>query len=162
MLVSTITLAVLAVILFVANSKKKKEIEGVKEGLKQLRNVLLLLLLAFIIAGMLEAMIPEEFVRNWLAREAGFSGVFLGTLGGMILAMGPYAAFPIIASILSAGAGLGTVVSLITSWTLLSMSRFPYESGMLGIRFTVVRMGLSVPFCLAAGTVAHLMDITFL
>jgi len=88
-------------------------------------------------------------------------GVFLGTLGGMLLAMGPYASFPIIASIYGAGAGLGTTISLVSGWTLLSLSKTPYEVGFLGARFSLLRMGISVPFCVAAGTAAHVMESLF-
>jgi len=161
MLVPTLALFLLAAVLIAVNSGKNKHKEGIKAGVQQLWNVLPMLILAFIIAGMLEALIPEEFVREWLAREAGFSGVFLGTLGGMILAMGPYASFPIIASIYGTGAGLGTVISLVTAWTLLSLSKFPYESGILGFRFTLLRMSISVPFCLAAGATAHVLELAF-
>ncbi len=120
-----------------------------------------ILLVAFALAGMLEALIPEEFVRVWLAREAGMRGVFLGTVGGLVLAMGPYASYPIIASVYGAGAGLGTTISLVTGWTLLNLTRLPYEGGILGLRFSMQRMALGLPFGLAVGTVAHLIDILF-
>lgn len=161
MLLPALVLLIIGLVLFWVNTRQKHHIKGLSSGIQQLVAVLPVILVAFILAGMLEALIPEEFVHQWLAREAGLKGVLLGTLGGMLLAMGPYASFPIIASIYGAGAGMGTTVSLITGWTLLSLSKTPYEVGFLGPRFALLRMGLSVPFCVAAGAVAHTLENLF-
>ncbi len=161
MLLPVILFGVLGIILFFINLKKGKHIWGIKAGAQQLMGILPVLAVAFILAGMIEVLIPEEFVKTWLAREAGFRGVFLGTFGGMFLAMGPYASFPIIASIYGAGAGMGTVIALITGWTLLGLSRLPFEIGTLGIKFSLVRLGIGFPFCLLAGLIGHWVEIVF-
>ncbi len=57
----------------------RKHLEGLKLGLKQMIGLIPVILAAFILAGMLEAVIPKEFIRQWLAKEAGFKGIFLGT-----------------------------------------------------------------------------------
>lgn len=158
MLLPTVIFLLLGLLLLAANARRGNHMKGLKKGMRQLLFVLPVILVAFVLAGMIEAVIPEEFVRQWLAREAGMRGVALGSIGGMLLAMGPYASFPIIASINAAGAGLGTTISLVTAWTLLGMSRFPYELGFLGPRFTAIRMSLSFPFCLAAGALAHAIE----
>lgn len=113
-----------------------------------------------LLAGMIEVLIPAEFVQQWLSKEAGFKGIILGSLGGMILAMGPYAAFPIIASILASGAGLGTIVSIITGWTLLGLSKAPFEAAFFGAKFFTYKLIFSIPFCFAAGLLAHILEIT--
>ncbi|UMZ72780.1 permease [Natranaerofaba carboxydovora] len=159
MLLPTLFFVIVAIVLIVLNSKKGRHRTGLKSGAKQLAAVLPVILIAFMLAGMIEVIIPEEFVKQWLAREAGFRGVILGTIGGSLLAMGPYASFPIIASIFAAGAGLGTVVSLIFAWCLLGLSRLPYELGFFGPRFAIARLSLSVPFCLLAGVIAHVIEL---
>jgi len=159
MLLPIILFAVLGTILFIINFRAGKHGEGLQAGVGQLKGVIPVLVVAFILAGMLEILLPEEFVRTWLAREAGVRGIFLGTFGGMILAMGPYASFPIIASIHAAGAGLGTVIALITGWTLLGLSRVPFEAGTLGFKFTLIRMALGIPFCVGAGLIAHGVEL---
>jgi len=158
MVSTVIILAILSGILVFFNAKESKHGEGFKVGLKQLLRVLPVVLIAFVFSGMLEALIPDAFIQNWLSREAGIKGILVGTIGGMLLAMGPYASFPIIASMYGAGASLGTTVSLITGWTLLGLSRLPYEGGFLGFRFTLLRMAFSFPFCLAVGFIAHIID----
>ncbi len=88
----------------------------------QLAIALPVILPVLVLAGLLEVMIPEEFIKSWLAQEAGFTGIILGVFGGMIMAFGPYASYPIIATIYNSGAGLGTTVSLIAGWTFLGLS----------------------------------------
>jgi uncharacterized membrane protein YraQ (UPF0718 family) len=90
MLLTTALLSAIALILFFLNRKENgKQIEGLKIGARQLLQTLPLILGAFILAGLIEVLIPVEFVKNWLSTEAGLKGILLGTFGGMLLAMGP-------------------------------------------------------------------------
>lgn len=162
MLLPTIVFLALAFFLFIINIRNKRHLDGLKAGLFQLFRVLPVILLAFVLAGMIEVIIPGEFISQWLGKEAGYKGILLGTLGGTLLAMGPYASFPIIASVYGAGAGLGTVVSFISGWCLLGLSRIPYELGFLGPRFVFIRLSISVPFCIAAGIIAHAAELLVL
>lgn len=160
---STIILSVVAIILVFINSKKTgKQVEGLKSGIKQMLKTLPLILGAFILAGMIEVLIPEKFIQEWLSKEAGLKGIIIGTFGGMILAMGPYASFPIIASIMTSGAGLGTIVSLITGWTLLGFSMAPFEVAFFGGRFFLYKLVFNIPFCFLAGFIAYLIEMIVL
>lgn len=163
MLPTTIVLSVIAIILIIVNAKKTgKHYEGLKSGMRLLLQSLPLILCAFILSGMIEVLIPVEFVQNWLSKEAGMKGIFLGSFGGMLLAAGPYAAFPIIATIMVSGAGLGTVVSLITGWCLLGLSKAPFETAFYGVKFFIYKLIASIPFCLAAGILAHIIEIVLM
>ncbi|MFS8541229.1 MAG: permease [Tissierellales bacterium] len=157
---TTIIFSIAAFLLMIVNSKKNgKQYEGLKAGLKQMIQTAPLILGAFILAGLIEVLIPEEFVRSWLSKEAGFKGIFLGTFAGMILAMGPYAAFPLASSILGSGAGIGTIVALVTGWCLLSLSKMPFETAFFGVKFFLSKLLISIPFAIFSGFIAHLLEI---
>lgn len=157
---TTIILSIAAILLMFVNTRQNgKQYEGLKRGIKQMVQTAPLILGAFILAGIIEVIIPEEFVKSWLSTEAGFKGIFLGTFAGMILAMGPYAAFPIAASILVSGAGLGTVVALITGWCLLSLMKMPFETAFFGVKFFISKLLFSLPFAIISGLIAHLLEI---
>jgi len=159
MIETTVIICAAAITLMIVNWKKSgKHLEGLKKGMKQFLFTLPLILSAFILAGIIEVLIPVEFVQNWLSAEAGLKGILLGTFGGMLLAMGPYAAFPIIASILASGAGLGTVVALITGWCLLGLNKAPFETAFYGVRFFTYKLLIGIPFCIASGLLAHLAE----
>jgi uncharacterized membrane protein YraQ (UPF0718 family) len=86
MLQTTVALSIVAVILIMVNAKLSgRHMEGLKAGLKQALLSIPLIIVAFILAGMLEVLIPREFVQSWLSREAGLKGIVLGTFGGMLL-----------------------------------------------------------------------------
>ncbi|WP_422486586.1 hypothetical protein [Gudongella sp. DL1XJH-153] len=150
----------MAIVLFVINSKKtKKQFEGLKLGLTQFIKTAMVIVGAFILAGFIEVLIPGEFVQGWLSREAGLKGVVLGTFGGMLLAVGPYAFFPIVSSITASGAGLGTIISMITGWTLLGLGKMPYETAFVGVEFFYKKLLYSIPFSLLAGLIAFVLEI---
>ncbi len=149
----------LGLLFVILNARSGRHGRGLNDSRTMLWGVLPVIVVAFVLAGMVEALIPEQFVRQWLAREAGMRGVLFGTVGGSLLAMGPYASFPIIASIWSAGAGWGTVISLITAWALFGLNKMPFEIGFFGLRFTLIRVGLCLPLCMGAGALAHLLDL---
>ncbi len=161
MAMPTIVFLILAVILFLINLRSGKHWEGLRSAVKQFIVVLPVILLAMLLAGLLEILIPEEFIKRWLSQEAGLTGIILGTFGGMLMAFGPYASYPIIATIYHAGAGLGTTIALLAGWTYLSLSRIPFESSFLGLRFTFLRMTLGLIFTILAGVIAHLIELLF-
>jgi len=150
----------LGVLLSIVAERRERGLclRGFKAGVCQMIGILPMIGMALLLAGMVEALIPDEFVRQWLSSEAGFRGVGLGVLGGILLAMGPYAAYPIIASVYAAGAGLGTVISLLAAWALLNLSKFPFEVGFLGLDFALRRMAIGIPYCLLVGSVAHIVE----
>ena len=78
-------------------------------------------------------------------------------LAGMLLPGGPYVVFPLIAALYRAGAGLGPVVVLVTSWAMLALLNFSFEWPFMGWRFTAVRWGLGLVFPLLAGGAAQLI-----
>jgi uncharacterized membrane protein YraQ (UPF0718 family) len=163
MLQTTAILSAATIILILVNTRKTgKQFKGLQSGMKQMLQSLPLILCAFILAGMIEVLIPMEFIQNWLSKEAGLKGIFLGTFGGMLLATGPYAAFPIISAIMVSGAGLGTVIALITGWCLLGLSKAPFETAFYGVRFFIYKLLISVPFCFVAGLLGHIAEMAFL
>ena len=159
MTLSIMIFSALAVVLFFINLKNGKHWDGLQAGFRQLLAAIPVILLAMLLAGILETLIPEEFIKRWLAQEAGLTGIFLGTLGGMLMAFGPYASYPIIAIIYHAGAGLGTTIALMAGWSFLNLTKLPFESGFLGYKFSLLRMGLGLPLCIIAGLIAHLIDV---
>lgn len=160
---TTIILSSLALALTLVNAKTTgKHLEGLRVGFRQLAQTAPLILGAFILAGMIEVLVPAEFVQNWLSAEAGIRGILLGSFGGMLLAMGPYAAFPIIGSILASGAGVGTTIALITSWCILGMIKAPFETAFFGPKFFIYKTLCSIPFCIVAGLVGHLVEMVVL
>lgn len=112
---------------------------GFTTGVSILGRESVLLVAAFLTAGLLQALVKKEFITHWLGREAGIKGILLACLGGGLIPGGPYAYYPIAGALLSSGAGLGVLVAFVTAKNLWSVSRLPYEFAILGGTITYRR-----------------------
>jgi uncharacterized membrane protein YraQ (UPF0718 family) len=114
------------------------------------------LLFAFIVAGMIQVLLPQELLSKWIGEESGLRGILIGTLAGGVTPGGPYVSLPIVAGLLKAGAGVGTLVAFLTAWSLWAVARLPMEIGILGWKFTFVRLACTFFFPPIAGYIAQL------
>ena len=158
MLVPTIIMAVIALVLTIIAYKKghSEHIAGLNSAIKMTREVLPIILLSFIVAGMMQAIIPHEVISKWVGSESGLRGIFIGTIAGGLAPGGPYVSLPIAAGLLRAGAGIGTMVAFLTGWSLWAVNRLPMEVGIMGLKFTLIRIACTFFFPPVAGFVAFL------
>lgn len=119
-------------------------IAGLLEGGRLLWTVSLQLLLAFLIAGLAQALVDEETVVRWLGRGAGWRGLLLSCVGGALVPGGPYVYYPLAASLLSSGASLGVMVAFVAAKNLWAFTRLPLEFALLGQELTLVRFTLTL------------------
>lgn len=159
MLVPIVVMGILAVILVWIgyNRGGGEHIIGLKSAWTMTWQVLPLLLFAFIVAGMVQVLIPRELLAKWIGAESGFRGIMIGAIAGGLAPGGPYVSLPIVAGLLKSGAGIGTMVAFLTGWSLWAVGRLPMEVGILGWQFTLIRLGSVLVFPPLAGIVAHLL-----
>ncbi|MFC2070590.1 permease [Chloroflexota bacterium] len=157
MLIPTIILGVLAVVLtIIAYTRGGGEhITGLKAAGTLLLQILPLLIFAFIVAGMIQLLVPTETISKWVGAESGMRGIFVGTAIGSLMPGGPYILLPVAAGMLRTGAGVGTMVALLTSWSLIGISRLPMEIGIMGWKFTLIRLTCTFFFAPIAGLIAN-------
>lgn len=157
MVLPAIIMAVLAIaLLLIAYFRGKGEhILGIKSALDMTIQILPLLTFAFIVAGMIQVLLPRELVSKWVGVESGMRGIIIGTVAGGLSPGGPYVSLPIVAGLLRAGAGVGTMVAFLTGWSLWAVSRLPMDVGILGWKFTLIRIGVTFFFPPVAGLIAQ-------
>ena len=159
MLVPTLIMGVLAIVLVLIGYYRGQEqhIEGLKRGFSTMLQIVPLLLFAFIVAGMVQVLVSREALSRLIGAESGIRGILVGTLAGGFAPGGPYVSLPIAAGLMHSGAGVGTMVAFLTSWSLWAVSRLPMEVGIMGWRFTVIRLICTFFFPPIAGLLAHLL-----
>lgn len=157
MLIPTIIMGVIAIaLLYIGHQRGGGEhIVGLKSAGNLLLQITPLLILAFIIAGMVQVLIPQEIISRWVGMESGFRGILIGSAIGGILPGGPFVSMPIVAGLLRTGASIGTMVALLTAWSLLAFTRLPMEIGLLGWKFTFIRLACVFFFPPIAGFIAN-------
>jgi uncharacterized membrane protein YraQ (UPF0718 family) len=157
MLIPTVIMGVIAIVLLVIVYQRGggEHILGLKLAGNLLLQIIPILIFAFIIAGMIQVLVPTEMISRWVGAESGFRGILIGTAIGGFMPGGPYVSLPIAAGLLRAGAGIGTMVALITAWSLLAFARLPIEIGLIGWKFTLIRLACVFFFPPIAGLIAN-------
>ncbi len=157
MLIPTIIMGVIALILLFVGYQRGagQHIAGVKLALGMMIEILPLLLFAFTIAGMTQALLSQQMIAKWVGAESGLRGIFIGSVAGGLCPGGPFISLPIAAGLIRSGASMGTMVAFLTGWSLWAVSRLPMEIGILGWKLTAVRILSTILFPPLAGFIAQ-------
>ena len=144
MLIPTLIMAAIAVILGLVAYYQGggQHIVGMKVSYKMMIEVIPLLLIALVVAGMAQVLAVEyqSFISEWLGPQSGFRGILIGSMLGTLTPGGPVVTVPILAGLLRSGSSVGVAVAYLTGWGLWSLDRLPLEIGLLGWKFTVIRI----------------------
>lgn len=158
MLIPTLIMVILSIVLvFLGYLRgKNQHMEGLRIALNMSIEILPMLIFAFIVAGMMQVLLPQALISKWIGKESGMRGIFIGTVAGGLCPGGPYVSLPIVAGLLRAGASIPTMVAFLTSWSLWAVSRLPMEIGIVGFRFTLIRLATTFFFPPIAGLIAQI------
>lgn len=157
MLMPTIVMGALAIALLLIGYYRGQgqHIVGVKSALNMTVEILPLLVFAFVVAGMVQVLLPRELLSKWVGVESGMRGIIIGAVAGGLSPGGPFVNLPLAAALLRSGASVGTMVAFLTGWSLWAVSRLPMEVGILGWKFTLIRIASTCFFPPIAGLVAQ-------
>lgn len=114
-----------------------------------------MLVLAFLLAGFAEALLPPGMVDRWLSGAAGPRGILIAWVAGALTPAGGLMGLPLAASLLQAGAGIGVLVTYLTSLAVLPVLRLPMELGIYGPRLAALRVVSSLFLPPLAGMLAQ-------
>jgi len=157
MIIATAIMGLLAVLLVSIGYYRGEgqHILGLKSAMEMTIQILPIVILAFIVAGMVQILIPQELLSKWIGKESGMRGILIGTLAGALAPGNPYVNLPIAAGLLRSGASVGAMVAFLTGWSLWSFARLPLEVGIMGWKFTLVRLASTFFFPPIAGLIAN-------
>jgi uncharacterized membrane protein YraQ (UPF0718 family) len=137
---------------------RRLPLEGLYSTARLVRGIWPELILGFLLAGLIDVLVPSEQVVRWLGSGSLARGITIGWLAGLALPGGPYLVFPLVAGLFRSGAAAGPLIALISAKMLLSPVRMlTYEVPLLGWPLTLARLlpGLFLPPLL--GLVGHLL-----
>ncbi len=157
MVIATVIMGVLAIILVSVGYYKGggEHVLGLKSAMNMTIQILPLVILAFIVAGMIQTLVSHEFLSKWIGKGSGIRGILIGTVAGSLTPGGPYVSLPIAAGLLRSGASIGTMVAFLTGWSLWAIARLPIEVGIMGWKFTLIRIVSTFFFPPIAGLIAN-------
>jgi uncharacterized membrane protein YraQ (UPF0718 family) len=157
---TTLVLAAVAVILLAIAFWRGRNLPlaGLLAAGRTLWRNLPILLLGFVIAGLVQVLVPKELISRWLGVQSGVKGVLIACVVGGLVPGSPYATFPLVAALYQAGASLGAVVGFVAAWSLWSASRLPLEMALIDPRPALVRYGITFVVPPLAGLLANVVS----
>lgn len=157
MVLPTVVMGLLAIVLLTIGHLRGQgeELIGLRAAGTMLLQIVPLLIFAFIVAGMIQVLIPRDLLSRWVGESSGLRGILLGSIAGGLAPGGPYVSLPLAAGLVRSGAGVGTMVAFLTGWSIYAIGRLPMEIGILGWKFTLVRIVSTLIFPPLAGIIAN-------
>jgi uncharacterized membrane protein YraQ (UPF0718 family) len=121
--------------------------EGLNAGWQMAYQILPLLAVAFLMAGMIQVVIPADLVAKWIGAESGARGLFLASVLGAVTPGGPMTSFPIVAALYKAGADIAPVAAFVFSWSIIGVNRvIIWEIPLMGPKFALSRVAAGILF----------------
>lgn len=120
------------------------------------------LALGFVLAGLLDVLIPPPALSRWMGEEHLGQSILVGWAAGLVMPGGPYLVFPVVANLLRSGAAPGPLIALLTAKTLVSPVRMlTYEAPLLGWPMTLARLIPGILLPPALGWLGHWLYTLF-
>jgi len=131
-------------------------IEAFHDDLELLVYISPRILLAMLVAGFAQVLLPRDKVAHWVGEQSGWRGLVIATAAGALTPGGPITSFPFVLALYMAGADRGALVAYLTSWALLGFQRvMMWEIPLMGMDFAVMRSLANLPLPLIAGYIAR-------
>jgi uncharacterized membrane protein YraQ (UPF0718 family) len=112
-----------------------------------------------LIAALVTILLPRDTISRWVGKDSGIRGILISAGVGIIVPGGPFTIYPIAAAFLGMGADAAAVVTLITSWTTIGVSRaLVWELPFLGFDFVLWRWLAALPLALLAGVAVRALE----
>ena len=121
---------------------------GIEMGMNLLdfaRQMFSILPFVFVLIGLFEVWVPRETVEAHLGVESGWKGYLWAVLLASPMAGGLYVNLPVAHSLYRKGASWGVVLTFIGAGSLCRIPMLLFESSFLGVKFSVLRLSLSLP-----------------
>jgi uncharacterized membrane protein YraQ (UPF0718 family) len=135
---------------------KKKTITSIKFSSGMMKNIVGDIVAILFLIGLILTFIPPDTIKHYIGQSNVAITTIVSALVGSVTLIPAFVAFPLISSLIKAGAGIVPMIAFLTTLTMVGVVTFPLESREFGLKFTAVRNGLSFIF---AVVIALLMGV---
>ncbi len=106
------------------------------------------ILTVIFLIGWILTVLPPASIAAFIARQSQLLATVVSAAFGTITLIPAFIAFPLVGTLVSAGVGIVPAVAFLTTLTMVGIVTFPLERREFGLKFTVVRNGLSFVFAI--------------
>lgn len=146
----TVVLWVSTVICFVVFLKKdkRKTLDSMKMARGLMKGMIGEIFAILLLIGLILTFIPPETIKVLLGKSNVYVSTAMSALVGSITLIPAFVAFPLVGSLVDAGASLVPAAAFLTTLTMVGIVTFPLEKEEFGLKFTVARNILSFVFAI--------------
>lgn len=130
--------------------------KGALLGVQTFGELAATLVTVFVIVGLFQVWVTDEFVMKHLGESSGLRGLAIGAGLGTVIHGPLVGVFPLLEALLRKGARTGVVVAIVSTWAI-KLPMIPLELRLFGWKFTLLREGLLFA---SAFIMAPLMELT--
>lgn len=138
--------AVLLIVCFIKD--KKKTLSALKNAFFMGRGMALSIFSVIFSIGIILALLPPEQIAQFIGKQNVYVATIVSALFGTVTLIPAFIAFPLIGTLSSAGVGIMPAVAFLTTLTMVGVATFPFEKREFGLKFALVRNGLSFVFAI--------------
>ena len=144
----TIIFLAVAVILTVISliKNKKKTFAAMKKSKSMMGNMLGEIIAIIFLIGLVLTFIPPETIKSVMGSTSTFISTIIGAIAGSITLIPAFVGFPLVGSLVDAGASIVPAVAFLTTLTMVGIMTFPLERKEFGTKFALTRNALSFGF----------------
>ncbi len=117
---------------------------ALKKAWRSFENILPSILAILLLIGFILTFLDEQAVSGLLGADSGIVGMTLAAVVGCITLIPGFVAFPLAASLLSAGAGYAQIAIFISTLMMVGVATLPLEVKCFGKRIAFKRNMLSL------------------
>lgn len=127
---------------------KKKTLNAVKMSGGMMKGIASEIVAILFLIGIILTFIPPDTIKQYMGESNTLLSTIVFALAGCITLIPAFVAFPLVGSLLNAGACIIPVVAFLTTLTMVGVVTLPLEKKEFGIKFTVIRNSLSFVFAI--------------
>ena len=118
-----------------------------------LKEMLIALPIMFVIIGLFDVWVSKEKVQKHIGNSSGIKGILLVMLLAFVQAGPLYAAFPVAYILKKKGTSSVNIFIYLSSYTMAKVPMLTFEIGFLGLKFSMLRLLLSIPVFVLIGII---------
>jgi uncharacterized membrane protein YraQ (UPF0718 family) len=146
----TIVFLAVAVILTILSliKDKKKTVAAMKKSKRMMGNMLGQIIAIIFLIGLVLTFIPPEMIKSVMGSSNTFVSTIIGAIAGSITLIPAFVGFPLVGSLVDAGASIIPAVAFLTTLTMVGVMTFPLEKKEFGTKFALTRNTMSFGFAI--------------
>lgn len=127
---------------------KQKTFNSMKMAKGMMKNMVGQIIGILLLIGLILTFIPPEVIKSTLGESNTFISTIVSALAGSITLIPAFVAFPLVGSLVDAGASIIPAVAFLTTLTMVGLVTFPLEKREFGLKYATIRNIFSFVFAI--------------